>query len=439
MSPRSLTSSSSSSSSDEKEEVVQDKASVLGQAKEERDNEGNYAAFRRTQQSRAKQLAIRAVGAAYQGQLVPSSETGKKPKGSRNVPSYLSESSEEEKAVKAKEKSAAKEYGKKREEIIDLNSSFDDIDTKYLAKAVYEEAAVERKVVFSTRMRKITFNPRSDDLSKVTEALLLKPRQQPAEESSVAFTQYRQSEPANASIYSTTDSDYCSVDLEFLKELVPISPIKEMEASAAGPSGAGTKRPMENPLEEANSIAKLAKIYDKRVLATRTAKGLQDLKQGDEDCEVTVVNSKVLEPTAIAKADYKQAPTLTLSELLPNQFKPEAGSAASSKLHSSFRTEKIEFVLMCRKLVATCQEDLEWDLPDKELYDEIVNSASATFFEPDITRADSLLWSSTGQSTGVGMFAMTTMRMDLVELFRLIIRKTNHDGLNSNRFQRTPC
>ena len=72
---------------------------------------------------------------------------------------------------------------------------------------------------------------------------------------------------------------------------------------------------------------------------------------------------------------------------------------------------------MKRKLVATRQDDLEWDLPEQELYDEVILAASAQFIEADITHADTLVWSSAGQTTGIGMFAMSTAKMDLVELF----------------------
>ena len=138
---------------------------------------------------------------------------------------------------------------------------------------------------------------------------------------------------------------------------------------------------------------------------------------------MTKIGLTVSEPAAkAAKLDYRQAPTLTLSELIPASFQPEAGAAASGKLHSSFRAEKIEFVLMQRKLVATAKEDLEWDLPTQELYDEVILAASAQFIETDISHADALLWSSVGQTTGIGMFAMSTEKMDLVEQFRLLIR-----------------
>ena len=56
-----------------------------------------------------------------------------------------------------------------------------------------------------------------------------------------------------------------------------------------------------------------------------------------------------------------------------------------------------------------------------------MTAASAAFFEVDISYSDSLLWSSVGQTTGIGMFAMGTTRMDLVAKFRNIIRMMMHD------------
>ena len=154
---------------------------------------------------------------------------------------------------------------------------------------------------------------------------------------------------------------------------MPISPIKErMEVDPSS-----SKRQRANPLEGANQISKLARKYNQRVQETRTAKGLEK-KDDDDNCEVTKIGLTISEPAAkAAKLEYRQAPTLTLSELIPASFKPEAGAAASSNLHSSFRAERIEFVLMKRKLVAKAQEDLKWDLPENELYDEVILAASA--------------------------------------------------------------
>ena len=118
-----------------------------------------------------------------------------------------------------------------------------------------------------------------------------------------------------------------------------------------------SKRLHPNPLEGANNIAKLAKVYDKRVKDTRSAKGLDTVKEDDNDCEVTPIGSVVAEPVPVAKHEYKQAPTMTLNDLIPASFKPEPG--ASSKFNASFRSDRIEFVLMCRNLVAINQEDLD--------------------------------------------------------------------------------
>ena len=84
---------------------------------------------------------------------------------------------------------------------------------------------------------------------------------------------------------------------------------------------------------------------------------------------------------------------------------------------------------MSRKLTATTPTELEWDIPDMELYDEIITTAAATFVETDITRADALNWSSVGMNTGIGVFAMDTARLDLIAAFRAIIRNMVHDDL----------
>ena len=133
--------------------------------------------------------------------------------------------------------------------------------------------------------------------------------------------------------------------------------------------------------------------------------------------------------------DYKQAPTLTLSELIPSQFQDAgAGVPSTSNMMSSSRAERIEFVLMCRKLVAVMQEDLEWNLPENDTYDEIITTAGATFVEANMDHAELLQWCSIGQLTGVGMFSMSTERMDLVEQFQLLIRNAKHSDFEFETF-----
>ena len=123
-----------------------------------------------------------------------------------------------------------------------------------------------------------------------------------------------------------------------------------------------SKRPHPDLLSENNSMAKLARTYDDKVRSTRSAQGLESKEDRDDNCEVTTIGEKVAEQAAVVRTDYRQAPTLTLHELIPTRFKPERGPAAE-KYHASFRSERVEFVVMCRKLVATRAEDLEWDFP----------------------------------------------------------------------------
>ena len=239
-----------------------------------------------------------------------------------------------------------------------------------------------------------------------------------------------------------SDSDYQSVDFEFFRTPDdPISPIKDeeqgkMEQEKMEMEGHSAKRPRTNPLEGANAISKLAKVYDRRVQETRSAKGLEATVREDDNCEVTFIGSTVGAPKAQAKVknDYRQAPTLTLNELLLAGFQPQKGEGTASKLHNSFGTDKVEFVLMCRKLVATERGELEWDLPDQETFDEIVMTASAAFIGDEAARSDALLWSSIGQNTGVGMFAMSTSNMDWIEQFRLLLRRAVHEDLEFESF-----
>ena len=180
-------------------------------------------------------------------------------------------------------------------------------------------------------------------------------------------------------------------------------------------------------------IAKLAKIYDDKVKETRAARGL-DTRKVDDNYEVTRIGDTVSEPKMVVKHDYRNAPTLTLNELLPENFKPARQDPTIGRLNTSFRSERVEFVLMERKLVATCREDLDWELPGSERYEDVINQASAAFLEEDIDNAAALLWSSVGQNTGIGMFAMSTARMDLIEKFRLMVREINDDTMEFETF-----
>ena len=162
--------------------------------------------------------------------------------------------------------------------------------------------------------------------------------------------------PLLGDINSFSDSDYYSVDLSyFSKPHDLISSIKDPVRRNAGRreimdadmefKASGTKRQRTDPLDGANSLSKLAKVYDKRVQETMTVKGLSKQKEDDGNCIITQIGDTVKAPEGIVKNEYKQAPMLTLNQLLPERFKPRGGERAASKLQSSFRTEKVEFVL----------------------------------------------------------------------------------------------
>ena len=156
----------------------------------------------------------------------------------------------------------------------DFNLSFDDIDSDVLVG----EEEINRKVIYQTTVRKITFNPRSTTLAEVTSKLLPNTAKPGGGVETGSLTQYRQ--PATEGyIYSATDLGYYSVDPENRKR-TDVTRTKKMDGMneqymmEQGSSGAA-KRARPDPLEDANSISKLARIYDDKVKETRAAKGLE--------------------------------------------------------------------------------------------------------------------------------------------------------------------
>ena len=65
--------------------------------------------------------------------------------------------------------------------------------------------------------------------------------------------------------------------------------------------------------------------------------------------------------------------------------------------------------------------DLEWGIPDQDTFDNVVGHAVKAFTETDPERIFSLAWSSTGWDTGVGLVALTTANLKMVEEFREIV------------------
>ena len=204
------------------------------------------------QETRRRQLLIREKG-RIQGQLVPRPKDGRKPKGSRNVPS-------KENGVQYSMDETLKGEKLKQPPMVDFNSSFDDIDTEFFFNPDGEKACDSNKIVFSAPVKCITFNPVNSKLSEVARQLL--PAKQlewrEKDDGNTTDSACDKKEKSDA-IYKAEDSDYYSIDLDFFKckELL-ISPIKD----AMDVNQASSKRQRPNPLEGANQISKLARKYD---------------------------------------------------------------------------------------------------------------------------------------------------------------------------------
>ena len=100
-------------------------------------------------------------------------------------------------------------------------------------------------------------------------------------------------------------------------------------------------------------------------------------------------------------------------------------------LDCTFRAERIEFVIMTRKM-----DDInaEWEIPEPSDFDELMNVAIADFIDDDLTRMNAIQWSSVGQQTGVGLFSMGCENMALVELFRSLLRIKGYKNLYVESF-----
>ena len=103
----------------------------------------------------------------------------------------------------------------------------------------------------------------------------------------------------------------------------------------------------------------------------------------------------------------------------------DADEQSSMPLDQEFKSELIEFVVMVKKLDISETADysqVEWDLPEAEFFDRVMNEAYADFIDPDITRMDAIKWSSVGSQTGIGVFSAVASKLDDVQLFREVLR-----------------
>ena len=217
-------------------------------------------------------------------------------------------------------------------------------------------------------------------------------------------------------------------------------------------AGTGTKRAASalpaNNAKKVQTMQNLAKVYQERVTQTKAKlqgkAGLANpLPSLEGNHETIMVREMVTHnPTPIATTWYEAAPLVTLRELMLEGMQdlqiPNKTASEIDNLDRTFRSEYIEFVLMVKKLDTQGKDidDIEWELPEGEFFEEILNEAFADFIESDITLMDIVKWSSVGSQTGVGVFSALSTKLDLIKIFRDVIRHKVYSGHMAESFPR---
>ena len=184
----------------------------------------------------------------------------------------------------------------------------------------------------------------------------------------------------------------------------------------------GAKRPMTSIRE------KLTHVYTKRKKETREKRDegrakpsvafRVDTSNAGEKVKDTTV--PLLAPTKLA-----DAPTLSLKDLVPEADRRQIEEQGQDE---SFRTDRIEFVVVEREVTpgegdfAARPEDLEWEFPDRTMFDMIIGKAIDIYTEEDWDLIDYMSFSSVGWNTGVGLFAFGSDKLVQMEKFRNVIR-----------------
>ena len=117
---------------------------------------------------------------------------------------------------------------------------------------------------------------------------------------------------------------------------------------------------------------------------------------------------------------------MNLKDLLP----PGVNCEDDSSLLTTFRATRLEFIiLVCEDDGEDLDDDeLDWEIPDQDTFDEAVGMAVEAFTAKDPDRITHLSWSSTGWDTGVGMVALTTTNLQMVKEFRDALITLDLDG-----------
>ena len=222
----------------------------------------------------------------------------------------------------------------------------------------------------------------------------------------------------------------------------------DLDATFVGSSKRGADESGEPKAKKPNTMLALAETYQARVKATKE-KLL--IKQGGTAVAALPVNKKLetemfnevveVNQTPVATTSYAEAPLITLRQLMPAGIETEnvGENPDSMPLDRTFRSEYIEFVVMIKKLDINKKTDpatIPWDMPEAEFFYTIMNEAFADFIESDITRMDYIKWSSVGTQTGVGVFSAMTSRLEILEIFRQIIRSKIYEGHMAETFPR---
>ena len=148
------------------------------------------------------------------------------------------------------------------------------------------------------------------------------------------------------------------------------------------------------------------------------AQTLPDMKIVAEPKKIVIANKK-----APKTRRYADAPLLNLKELLPPGVNCDDDS-----LKTTFRATRLEFIiLVCEDDEDIDDDDLEWEIPDQDTFDEAIGMAVEVFTASDPDRITNLSWSSTGWDTGVGLVALTTDNLLMIKEFRTAIATIDLD------------
>ena len=123
------------------------------------------------------------------------------------------------------------------------------------------------------------------------------------------------------------------------------------------------------------------------------------------------------EPLPSASTEYKDAPLLTLRDLMPGT----TGDDDEPDLDQTFRADRIEFIVvhrpLCREEVeADCvlkdAADVDWSIPNHEEFEDIMGYTMDVYTDERPELVHALSWSSVGAATGVGCFSVRTGRLE---------------------------